>query len=75
MNTTQARGRDYLKESSTKVVHTRFLMILGIQLYEHENNLSEEQEQINMENITVVTNCSDKLLDSLPFLSQQTSVM
>ncbi len=45
-----SRG-DYLKESSTKVVHTRFLMILGIQLCEQENRLlgprSRENKTVN----------------------------
>lgn len=32
----------YLKESSTKVVQTLFLMILGIQLYKYNKDLSDK---------------------------------
>lgn len=39
---TELRARQYLKESSTKVVQTLFLMILGIQLCKYNKDLSEK---------------------------------
>lgn len=39
---TEFCAQQYLKESSTKVVQTLFLMILGIQLYKYNKYLSEK---------------------------------
>lgn len=41
MRVTEFCAWQYLKESSTKVVQTLFLMILGIQLYKYNKDLGE----------------------------------